>query len=400
MNRIVFIRSYNFTKKEFDKLDIPFFLKKNIKVEIWSLIKLFKKKTFLDKSLLEKNFNIIFFSNLKNIFQKIQEFNDSNTVYDISIGINNWTYFKIIKKISDKKNKFIISPNVNYLDNENIFLKSVRIIKNKSLLNLHKILFRKINTLFLNIFIKSLFYLNKIRAADYSYFLYKKNLYDNLNNKFISEKTKIIWGHQADYNNFIKLKNKQLKTKFVVFIDQNGPYHKDLKDLNSLDINPREYYDSITRFLKKIEIKFKSRVHICLHPRSKIIKFKNYFKGFSFSLGDTPKKILNSRFVILHESTAVNYAILLMKPLLIITNNTLINSIYPHNQEIAALALKLKKNVFNIDDNLDYDAIKRSLNVNKKNYTNYKNLYIKYRGNNKSRSENIYSRLIIDRVWI
>ena len=60
MKRIVFIRSYNFTKKEFNKLDVAFFLKKKIKVEFWSLIKLLKKKEIFDKSLFDKNINIIF----------------------------------------------------------------------------------------------------------------------------------------------------------------------------------------------------------------------------------------------------------------------------------------------------------------------------------------------------
>ena len=400
MNRIVFIRSYNFTKKEFDKLDTSFFLKRKIKVEFWSLIKLLKKKKIFDKNLLAKNLNIIFFSNLKNIFKKIQEFSDSRTVYDVSIDMNNWIFFRILQKISDNKNKFIISPNIKYLDNENIFLKSIRIIKDKSLLKSAVILFKKSRIYFLNIFIKILFYLNKIKPANYTYFLYKKNLYDNKNNKFISKKTRIIWGHQADYNNFIKLQNIKQKKIYILFIDQNVPFHSDLKDLNSLDINSKEYYNSITCFLKKIEIIFKSRVHISLHPRSNINKMKKYFKDFSFSIGDTPQRILNSQFVILHDSTALNLAILFMKPLLIITNNSLINSLYPHNQEIKALASKLKKNILNIDENFDFNVIKKNLYINKKNYGNFKNLYIKYKGNNKSRSENIYNRLIIDRVWI
>jgi hypothetical protein len=400
MNRIVFIRSYNFTKKEFDKLDTSFFLKRKIKVEFWSLIKLLKKKNIFDNNLLAKNLNIIFFSNLKNIFKKIQEFSDSRTVYDVSIDMNNWISFRILQKISDNKNKFIISPNIKYLDNENIFLKSIRIIKDKSLLESALILLKKSRIYFLNIFIKILFYLNKIKPANYTYFLYKKNLYDNKNNKFISKKTRIIWGHQADYNNFIKLQNIKQKKIYILFIDQNGPFHSDLKDLNSLDNNPKEYYNSITCFLKKIEIIFKSRVHISLHPRSNINKMKKYFKDFSFSIGDTPQRILNSQFVILHDSTAVNLAILFMKPLLIITNNSLINSLYPHNQEIEALASKLKKNIFNIDENFDFNIIKKNLYINKKNYANFKNLYIKYKGNNKIRSENIYNRLIIDRVWI
>jgi hypothetical protein len=400
MNRIVFIRSYNFTKKEFDKLDTSFFLKRKIKVEFWSLIKLLKKKNIFDNNLLAKNLNIIFFSNLKNIFKKIQEFSDSRTVYDVSIDMNNWISFRILQKISDNKNKFIISPNIKYLDNENIFLKSIRIIKDKSLLESALILLKKSRIYFLNIFIKILFYLNKIKPANYTYFLYKKNLYDNKNNKFISKKTRIIWGHQADYNNFIKLQNIKQKKIYILFIDQNGPFHSDLKDLNSLDINPKEYYNSITCFLKKIEIIFKSRVHISLHPRSNINKMKKYFKDFSFSIGDTPQRILNSQFVILHDSTAVNLAILFMKPLLIITNNSLINSLYPHNHEIKALASKLKKNILNIDENFDFNVIKKNLYINKKNYGNFKNLYIKYKGNNKSRSENIYNRLIIDRVWI
>ena len=91
-----------------------------------------------------------------------------------------------------------------------------------------------------------------------------------------------------------------------------------------MDINPKEYYHSVSCFLKRIEISFNSRVHVSLHPRSDIHKMKKYFKDFSLSIGETPKKILNSQFVILHESTAVNLAILFMKPLLIITNNSLI----------------------------------------------------------------------------
>jgi hypothetical protein len=131
MKRIVFIRSYNFTKKEFNKLDVAFFLKKKIKVEFWSLIKLLKKKEIFDKSLFDKNLNIIFISNLKNIFQKIEEFSDSETVYDVSIDIYNLTFFRILKKISDSKKKFIISPKIEYLDKENIFFKTIRVIKNK-----------------------------------------------------------------------------------------------------------------------------------------------------------------------------------------------------------------------------------------------------------------------------
>lgn len=400
MKRIIFIRSYNFTKKEFDKLDVAFFLKRKIKVEFWSLIKLLKKKEIFDKSLLDKKINIIFISNLKNIFQKIEEISDNETVYDVSIDIYNLTFFRILKKISDNKNKFIISPNIKFLDKENIFFKTIRVIKNKSLLMLFENFIKKSKIYLLNIFIQSLFYFNKIRPASYTYFLYKKNIYDNKNNKFISKKTKIIWGHQSDYNNYIKLQNIKPKKKLIIFIDQNVPSHSDLKDLNSSDINPKEYYNSITCFLKKIETSFKSRVHISLHPRSDIHKMKKYFKDFSLSIGETPQKILNSKLIILHDSTAVNLAVLFMKPLLIITNNSLINSLYPHNQEIESLAFKLKKNVLNIDEAFDFNIIKKNLYINKKNYANYKNLYIKYKGNNKSRSENIYNRLIIDRVWI
>lgn len=400
MKRIVFIRSYNFTKKEFNKLDVAFFLKKKIKVEFWSLIKLLKKKEIFDKSLFDKNLNIIFISNLKNIFQKIEEFSDSETVYDVSIDIYNLTFFRILKKISDSKKKFIISPKIEYLDKENIFFKTIRVIKNKSLLMLVTTFIKKSQIYLLNIFIQSLFYFNKIRPANYTYFLYKKNIYDNKNNKFISKKTKIIWGHQADYNNFIKLQKKKKKKDFILFLDQNIPFHNDLRNLNSLDINPKEYYHSVSCFLKRIEISFNTRVHVSLHPRSDIHKMKKYFKNFTLSVGETPKKILNSQFIILHESTAVNLAVLFMKPLLIITNNSLINSLYPHNQEIKALASKLKKNILNIDENFNFNVIKKNLYINKKNYGNFKNLYIKYKGNNKSRSENIYNRLIIDRVWI
>ena len=48
--------------------------------------------------------------------------------------------------------------------------------------------------------------------------------YENL----IHDKIKKIYAHSLDYDNYLLLKKKKIKQKYVIFIDQNIPYHQDL----------------------------------------------------------------------------------------------------------------------------------------------------------------------------
>ena len=131
----------------------------------------------------------------------------------------------------------------------------------------------------------------------------------------------------------------------------------------------------------------------------KINKLKRYFPNYLIKSGDTINQIRNSNLIILHDSTARNFAVIYKKPILFITNNSLNNSVYFHNDNITYTAKLFEQKPLNIDSCL-LENIKRNFKNNKKVYKSYFKNYIKFKGPNQLYPEIITNRLKKDRVWV
>jgi len=100
--------------------------------------------------------------------------------------------------------------------------------------------------------------------------------------KFDKEKTSLIKAHNLDYDFFIK--EKQIASNkdcnFLVFLDEDGPYHSDFIRFGIESyIKPKNYYPVIDLGLIKIAKLLKLNIKIAAHPRSsystKKIKYKH-----------------------------------------------------------------------------------------------------------------------------
>lgn len=193
--------------------------------------------------------------------------------------------------------------------------------------------------------------------------------YENL----IHQKIFKIFTHNLDYNNYLNFKKKNKKKNIVTFIDQNLSFHQDfyIKKKKPI-VTPDEYYKNLFKYFKFIQSKYNTKVIIAAHPKKGL---KNPFLKnckFKISFNKTPNLISESRFVIMHYSTAVSYCVLFKKPIIFITNNELNRK--RAGYQIKTLSKALGAKIFNIDESFK----KFKINVNLFKYQKYKDNYLKY----------------------
>jgi hypothetical protein len=184
-----------------------------------------------------------------------------------------------------------------------------------------------------------------------------------------------------DYLRFDKLENKPVIDKdYLVFIDQNLPYHLDfIRNNEKPYVSAQNYYASLNKFFDFVENKTNKEIVIALHPNSA----KNHQFNKKTFLGKTMNLIKFSEGVILHSSTAVSFAIIYNKPICMIETDEIVNS-KMHSFNILMSNI-LKVPLFNIDRSSNFEFLIG-------NYETYKNKYISK--NNKDLSMEIILRNI------
>jgi hypothetical protein len=206
---------------------------------------------------------------------------------------------------------------------------------------------------------------------------------------------KIVSINLMDYEHYVKsLENASLvpQGRYAVFIDANAPYHSDngITGLKELDAN--EYFESINNFFSLIEEKFQLRVVIAANPKS------NYgsevYKNREFYRMQTADLVKGAEFVILHQSTALSYAVLNNKPLIFIYTEQMAvllgNSVIA---EIENLAKYLDANIYNINKIYNKQEILLKL-TSEDRYNEYKYNYITSTASeNKSTSEIFWNEI-------
>ena len=137
-----------------------------------------------------------------------------------------------------------------------------------------------------------------------------------------------IRSHAFDYDIYLQQKNQNSVIKhgnYAVFLDSGIVDHPDSRRLES---SPAEtdstYYPAIRSFFDDFEKRMGMRVIIAIHPRIIISKeLVRKFGGREVILKNTSRLVKNSKMVIAHNSTSINFAVLWRIPLLIITTTLL-----------------------------------------------------------------------------
>ena len=289
----------------------------------------------------------------------------------------------IIKKIFDKKKGY-------YIDLSNRSVKEIIFLRFLSLLGFKRI------TLDVGLIPvqNTRFHILKNNLNNKQYFKFLFNLILRLNykifykfilprvdiaftsgseGKLLSKRArakKIIEAHNLDYDNFLILNKKKHFGNYAVYIDQDFSNSDDLR-YDGVKFENKNFEKKISFFLNIINKK-KIKIQIAGSNRRRIKKklFKLKTKYLI-----TDKMVAGSKFVIGHNSTALQYAILFKKPILLITTKEIkkVNQINKHILNFKNITGCKYLSIDNMSQNKNF-SIKK---LNNKKYESYIQKYIK-----------------------
>ena len=361
-NKLIIIVPREFSTKEYIKSSLKDFIKKNIKLEIWVVKKILNPLNPINKKLLisDKNIQIRIIDNLDDLSENLTK-EKATTLFDLRIKPN-----------INTKNFFSIFFNFNF-----DFMVISGLLTHE--INLKYILFYN----FKNFLIKLFFSINNIKIKYSKYVFVLGNKCDSKFNFLINSKSILIRGHHADYDRFLERKENtsQFKKNYFVFIDQNVPFHQDLMEMGRNDMDADNYYFSIKNFLEITKKKHKIDYLISPHPRADIGRLKKYFEN-NISDMNTLETIRQCKFVLCHDSTAVNFAFLFFKPVISIYDNELANSKYNHLKAIKRFCYRTRSPLKNVhrDEIENYD-----FTISKQFYSEFIKNFVKCHNENKKR---------------
>ena len=205
--------------------------------------------------------------------------------------------------------------------------------------------------------------------------------------------TTIIKAHNFDYDFFLKEKNVKHKknSNLLVFLDEYGPYHPDFVKFRTKPyVTKEKYYPVVNHGLKTIAKSLKLNIKIAAHPRSnyenKKIRYQHpILKNKTFKL------IREADVVIGHASTALQFAVIMNKPIILVTTNEIQNTYYakPYLKLINSFASELGKKIINLDNCSKIKNFNKYLSIKKEKYKIYIDTYVKTNGSTKKPFWNI-----------
>ena len=299
-------------------------------------------------------------------------------------------------------------------------LKNLKIIKIKNLANLKKKIYQINPDLIIPYFMeyfsfktKEIYYYLKsldipilkildvafINGISYLYirlkqFFFKKLFYDYIihvgsrNSQNFYKSKNNIYIHHYDYENYLKekKKNKKLKKKYAVFLDQNLIFHPDIK-INKIQnwIDPNKYFSNIKNFFYFFKKNFNLEIKIAAHPSTN----KNHYGNFKSYYNCTAKLVRDAEIVFLHHSTSISYPVLFKKKIVFLTSNE-INKFY--GKQIFSSANFFNKIPVNIDNKFEKTIIKNSIIYNSNMYDTYKKLFLKHPNSLKKNFSYIFTK--------
>ena len=202
---------------------------------------------------------------------------------------------------------------------------------------------------------------------------------NNADKQSFNNEVDLIKAHAFDYDRYIELKNTENKINqkknynFSVFLDEALPFHP---DYDYLKIKPycssKNYYYEINNFFDDYENKTGYQIIIAACPRIDYKLRNNPYNNRKIVSSSSTSLVKNSKHVLTHMSTAVNFAILYKKPIIFINSNNY--SFYLKNS-IKNLSRSVEGKYINITKNLPSNYSK--ISVNEKLYKIYKEKFIK-----------------------
>jgi hypothetical protein len=211
--------------------------------------------------------------------------------------------------------------------------------------------------------------------------------------KKILSSANVIYAHTLDYDLYIDIERREnfdalfsANREYGVFLDQDLCFHNDFKYTGiSAAVRPHSYFPALLKLFNFINQDLELDLVVATHPRSSYSddQKKIYFGEHQVIEGNVAALIKGSSFVICHDSTALNLAILWNKPILFITTNDLMQHFDGELTEVYSNKLTSRAAV-NLDSegwqSLSRGVLMEFRACTYKDYKDYKEQYIKYPG--------------------
>lgn len=156
---------------------------------------------------------------------------------------------------------------------------------------------------------------------------------------------------------------------FAIFLDEYLPLHQDLELTGLKPINANLYYSALNHFFDLIESHYGVKVIIAAHPKAIRYKKEDFFEGRNIIWNKTAELCKDCDFVLAHDSTSINFAVMFEKPIISLISDDIIKTSPVIADSIKAFSDYLRTPIINID-NPDLNNLK--LEVDIESYSKYK----------------------------
>tara|TARA_R110000787_G_scaffold89306_4_gene189146 strand:- start:2210 stop:3406 length:1197 start_codon:yes stop_codon:yes gene_type:complete len=200
---------------------------------------------------------------------------------------------------------------------------------------------------------------------------------DKVQDQLTNSNTEIIHAHSFDFEAISRIAPAPIKEQ-AVFVDQYLPFHPDIVAANIRQrIDPEKYYTSLNKLFDRIEERYGLSVIISPHPRANYSKHPGVFAGRTISQEKTTSLINSSRLVIGHYSTALGQAVLLNRPVMLLSSSELEQLDFKYKYIFLAFARELGTKLRYFNDPYETD-LEDVLDVNAERYDQFIARYLKH----------------------
>ena len=365
IRKILFLVNSPLDRRDFERFGIELLMKNGFEVEIWDITDILHPdvrknytppdpinwphcRVFSDKeytlneikALSSETFIIAHIHYLRERYSVYKAISDSKAKYGVEVS-------NALPSGDDKKQSFLF------------YLKKLRKVTVKKLLDRG---FLRLPFTWLGIRPASLILAGGEQSLKYHYPANKT--------------TEIVWVHAMDYDFYLKDRNNSsIERPIAVFLDSYLPFHPiRFYRMEKSPISADKYYSILNKFFNLVEDRLGLEVIIAAHPRSQYEKHPDCFEGRKWVRGQTFRLVKESKLVLTHSSTTINFANLFYKPVIFLISSDLEKA--GRGSLIRGMAGWFGKKPIVMDNNRNIDW-EFELTVSKGHYDNYRQAYIK-----------------------
>ena len=384
IKNLIFIFESFLTKYDFERFGFNFYKSQGLEIKILNLSPITRSNYFNNEK--EKNHYIKNFQkncySLEDLKREVFEYKNTSTASIIYIDDLEYDYK--VRKLLKSNNIFIIKH----------FFGGQPFKKRNIIEIIPLIFFNFLSATKKLIEIISLFRFKIFKKEDPDLIFYSGSKFKPSKNiKSVS-----LPSFEYDKINFLSSKKptNTITDEFALYIDV--PYrHTDQYEISKrfpkeVPCSYDEYYGTLNKFFENFEKVSKLKVFVSSHPRSNYKKnpyeTQNLFKNKTSELSADSK----CKVILLHSSLAINYPVLLQKPIIFLTQSKFT---YSNKKHVIELSRFFEKKPIEIDqNNFDERIYKNHLKVNTNIYNTYKNKFISEKDFKNTSYEIICSTLI------